>query len=160
MRKPMYSKVCEGKIYIYYVGSNGTAFKRSHKLGRESAVKVSMKNGHAQVRINRKEYRLKNLVAEHFIRGWVSGTFVECKDGNPHNCDYRNLRLYTRREHGIRTAPRGRSKPVIVEGVRYESVLEASRALYVSAQTIWDYLNRKRKRSLLEGKNIKLEGCM
>jgi len=154
MRKPMYSKICEGQRFIYYIVSDGTAIKISQKLKRNSYVKIYLKNGHATAIINRKEMRIKNLVAQHFIRGWQPGICVECKDGNPYNCNYRNLRLYTKREHGLTTAPRGRARPIIVEGVRYSSVLEASRALYVSDQTIWDYLNMKVNRSVLEGYSI------
>jgi len=159
-KTPQWARVCEGKTFIYYIGSDGSVIKISHKLKRQSNVKIFKRRGHATVKINGMDMRLKNLVAKHHMRGWFPGCYVECLNGNPDDCHCKNLRIYTRSEHGKRTCPRGRSLPVIVEGVRYESVLEASRALYVSDQTIWDYLNRKRNRSILEGKSIKLEGCI
>jgi len=149
----LWSKVDEGINIIYYVGDNGQCIKRSHKLKRESFVKPHLHStGHVQVKINGVDYRLKNLVAQHYIKEWKPGVYVECIDGDPFNCNVKNLRLYTQSEHGKRTAPQNKSRAVVIQGRKYKSVRQAARMNYVSYQTLLDYLTPGAvKHSVLQG---------
>ena len=124
----------------------------------EHYVQSYLKKGHATVKINNREHRLKNLVAEHFIECWSPGCPVECIDGNPLNCDKRNLRVYSKQEHGANTGWKSRSQAVIINGVEYRSIREGAKAVHASYQTILDYLSGKVKNSCLDGYDIQLAG--
>ena len=152
MKHELFERVETGKLFDYYIGDKGTVFKRSIKLKRESPVGVYVRRGHAECKIGGKEYRLKNLVAKHHIRGYRKGDYVECKDGNPLNFSAYNLRIYTQSEHGKRTGHlSGRAKPVTVNGKQHKSIRQAAKAHYVSYQTLSDYIGGKVKYSVMQG---------
>ena len=46
------------------------------------------------------------------------------------------------------------AKPVLANGIRYSSLEEAATALYVSKQTLKNYIEGKAKKSVLEGLRI------
>ena len=111
-----WERCASGKVFDYYVGDNGSFFRRAKGNKVEQPVAVYIKSGHATVKINRREQRVKNLVARHHMRGHRYGTYVECIDGNPLNCNVNNLRMYSKNEHGRRTGYLSRSTPVAVDG--------------------------------------------
>ena len=147
----LHSRICEGKRFYYSVREDGAVFKTSKVRYIESRAAVYIKRGKATVKINQKEYTLKNLVARHFVPEYCDGDYVEVIDGDPLNCSADNLRLYTQAEHGRRTGHRSRSRKVIANGVKYRSVREAAKALYASYQTVLDYMNGRAKHSVLQG---------
>ena len=150
----MYSRICAGKRYFYSVCEDGKVIKCSRVRYVESEATPYLKKGHATVKINRREYTLKNLVAKHFIKSHRAGDYVEVLGGDPFDCAVWNLRLYTKSEHGRRTAPRVKSQRVIVNGIEYESVRKCARALHCSYQTVLDYLGGNVKHSVLNGITI------
>jgi hypothetical protein len=141
-------------MYYYQVLEDGSVVKTSKASYEESRAKPFLRDGMATVKINNKDYRLKNLVAKHFIPGWLKGDYVEVIDGNPFNCRVGNLRIYKRAEHGKRTGHKSRGQKVLADGIEHRSVRECAKALYVSYQTLFDYMNGKVKNSVLSGKNI------
>lgn len=148
------SPICNGERYTYSVREDGAVIKCSRKRAIETFAKPFLKKGCAVVKINHREYSLKQLVAQHFMKDYRKGDCIETIDGDPFNCCIENLRAYTKRESGKRTGHRSRSHGVIVDGVDYRSVREAARALHVSYQTVLDYLGGSVKRSVLQGMNI------
>ncbi len=135
-----YSRICTGKMYSYSIREDGVVIATSRVHYVENRAKAYLRRGKATVKINQKEYTLKNLVAEHFIEEYKPGDYVELIDGKPFHCAVWNLRLYTQQEHGRRTGHRSRSQQVIINGVPYRSIRAAARALYVSYQTLLDYM--------------------
>lgn len=149
-----YAQVDIGKRFVYSVCETGEVIKTSHKALKESKVKPYLKRGRATITLNGKEYILKNLVASKFIKSYKKGDCVELIDGDPFNCHIRNLRIYSKSEHGKRNGHLATSKKIIVNGVEYRSIRECAKALHVSYQTLYDYLNKKFKNSVLEGVEI------
>ena len=154
----LWSRIDNGKQFIYAVREDGKVLRCSRDDYDEQYVAVYLKKGHATVKLNNREHRLKNLVAEHFIPGWSPGCPVVCIDGNPLNCDKKNLRVYSKQEHGIKTGWMSRSQPVIINGVEYRSIREGAKAIYTSYQTVLDYLSGNVKNSCLDGYDIRLAG--
>lgn len=91
----IHSRICEGERFYYSVREDGVVFKTSKVRYIESRAAVYIVRGMATVKINQKEYTLKNLVAKHFIPEYRAGDYVEAIDGDPLNCSADNLRLYT-----------------------------------------------------------------
>ncbi|MCL2531573.1 MAG: hypothetical protein FWE40_05400 [Oscillospiraceae bacterium] len=149
-----YAEVGTGRVYIYTVREDGKAIKTSRKRYVESRVTPYLKRGHAVVKINGKEFTLKNLVAAKFHKDYFAGAYVEVIDGNPFNCRVQNLRIYSQSEHGKRTGYRSGSQPVVVDGVKYRSVRAAAKALHCSYQTLLDYINGDAKHSVLAGVRV------
>ena len=82
-----YAHICTGKMFTYQVCEDGSVIKTSRKRFVESKVKPYLKRGHAVVKINQKEYKVKNLVAAHFIKGYRKGDYIEVLNGNTLNCE-------------------------------------------------------------------------
>lgn len=155
----LYSRICKGERFSYKVREDGVVFKTSNKCFKESRVCVYLKRGMAVVKINQKEYTLKNLVARHFVDGYRDGDYVEVVNGDPFNCAAKNLRLYSKAEHGKRSGYRSRSQKIAANGIEYRSVRECAKALHCSYQTVLDYMNGSVKHSVLQGTVIaKVEG--
>jgi hypothetical protein len=136
-----YSLESESNKYLYYVTDDGGVIKKCKSNGRETAAKAYLKNNMATVKANCKEYTLKNLVAKHYCRNYVPGAYIETKNGNPFDCAARNLRVYTKSEHGRRTGYKSKSRPITINGKRYRSVRQAAKTLPCSYQTIYDLGN-------------------
>ncbi len=144
----------ENKNYIWYINSEGFIFKRSKKTNEDYYLKGYMKNGFLTIKVNFKEHRFKNLVAQFFHKEWFPGCLVGLKDGNQNNISITNLYIYSKKCHGKRTGYLSNSKPVIIieNGLifKYRSVREAAKSLYVSYQTLSDYLNNSFESSVLD----------
>lgn len=151
-----HSRVYTGKRYIYSVCEDGTVVKFSQKKFTETNVRVYLKSGIATVSINGKNCSLKKLVAENFIKILQDDDCVEVIDKNPFNCSVENLRIINRRKLGQKYGHLSKSKKITVDGVAYKSVKAAAKELFVSSQTIFDYLNGKVKNSILEGVHIEI----
>ena len=146
-----YSKITEGKLYLYGVLENGKIIKTFKKTYSETQVTPYLKRGHATVKIAHKEHRVKNLVAKAFIANYRPGDYAEVIDGDPFNCDIRNIRICSKSEHGKRTGHKSRAQPIVVNGTPYRSIRAASSAIHVSYQTLLDYMTGKSKNSVLCG---------
>jgi len=153
----LWSLVDSNKKYDYYVGNNGTCFRRDIVTLVEYPVPVYLKKGiFAIVWINKRVYTLKNLVAKHFMRGYCPGYTVKCIDGNPLNCREKNLHIYSQKENGEMYGWLGSSQKVSVDGIEYRSMRQAASANFVDRHTLQDYISGKYQHSLLDGKDITL----
>lgn len=149
-----YARICVGKIYSYSVCEDGTVIKTSRKHYRESTVKPYLKRGKATVKINGKEYVLKRLVAKYFM-GLKDEDNVIIKDNKPFNCHKNNLKIISKSDLGRQTGYKsGRAKPVVVDGIEYQSVRKCAKELHCSYQTLSDYLNGKVKKSVVTENDI------
>ena len=153
--------VAESDKKIWYANSNGSVTSMLKSIGKSLNIHPFNKGGHATVKINGKETRLSRLIASTFFRNFNPELRVGYKDGNRFNCSIENLYLYTQRIHGKRTGYMSRSKSVIVkesrqEPVEYRSVREAAKHLYVSYQTLLDYLGGDVKHSVLKKRGRKI----
>lgn len=151
----IFRPIIEGKIFVYKIGDDGTVIKCSKKLYRESKSTPYAKRGKMAVKINRKEYILKHLVAKAFIDGYKKGLSVTHKDGNFKNCAVDNLVVFTKEELGKLTGGDSKRKPVIANGNEYYSVRDCAKSLNCSYQTLLDYLSGKVKNSVLSGVDVK-----
>lgn len=146
-----------GKLYyIHTSGVVGVVYKNGKEVLLRGAL---FHNKDLVIKIEGKQMKVKNLVAREVFNGYVEGVHsVVLKDGNPRNCDCYNMRIYTKQELGRATGSKSKkSQPVIIDGVKYSSVRAAAKELFVSYQTILDYLSNKYKKSVLGGKHIKTE---
>lgn len=136
---------CSSKGFAWYVPKVGI-----HK-GERIAFKACLHSGQMRICIKpwpefRNSGNLKRLVYFAVNGRWPEGCLIP-RDGNERNCSYPNLKLVSRfsvlREHG----GSAKCQPVIVTArdgteTRYRSVRAAAKALFVSYQTLSDYLNR------------------
>lgn len=109
-----YAKVGESKTKYYYVSVDGEAFtidKRSNKKRILNPYFRKDRNS-INIRINNKEYSVRNLVAYNFIEGTNDTDVVYCADGNIHNCAANNLVVVKRVEHLSRIGSYGHAKAV------------------------------------------------
>lgn len=132
----------DGIVYVVYKNGNVRVLKQfiCHKKGQ---TYVSTKAG-------KKQYVVKNLMAQLFIREWKKGDVVIQKDNNPKNCAVSNLIVIPKEVYAVRTGPMSRSQPVglFEDGKlvrKWRSARKAGQALYCSYQTINDYCNGKVK---------------
>lgn len=146
---------------IFKAGSNGIIIRAWIKTMREDCVKPFMKNNIAYVKIAGKTMILKSIIAECFIPGFRKGDRVICKDGNEFNCALDNLKVITKSEQGRNTGYLSRSIPVQItingDVIEYRSISEAAKALYISDETLRQFLYGKINKSVLEGKGIRFK---
>lgn len=155
-----YKKISSGQIYDYFACSDGYILRVRKTTYNETRVKEFLKRGTVIVKINYKEMAVKSIIAKCFIPGDHSGMIINHKDGNPWNNSVDNLSFISKKDFFNRiecnakaesieiTAPDGRVKV-------YPSIRKAAKALFVSYQTILDYLNGKYKSSILNGYKIR-----
>ncbi len=153
---------CSSKGYAWRVPKVGI-----HK-GEKIRFKAIMHGGQMRICIKtwpefRNSGNLKRLVY-YTVRGhWPDGCLIPI-DGNEENCNYTNLKLVPQlailHEHG----GKAKCQPVIVTGkdgteTRYRSVRAAAKALYVSYQTLSDFLNKVSgsRYSVLHGTKVRYE---
>lgn len=135
--------------FLYEVNSNGTVV-RNVKSKRHLAISIDHKKGgyaFVCVRIKNKTYRIPvaRIVAECWLGERPEGFQIDHINRNPSDNDYRNLRYVTHSEQmknrvlskkvidqailNCQTWNKLISKPVIIDGVQYESINSASRYL-------------------------------
>jgi hypothetical protein len=155
-----------GKRFTYCVYENGTVTRTAKKSVKETKVKPYLKKGggrnraYLMVKVNYKEYKVKALVAKYFCYGYKKGISVICADGNQRNCKAENLILCTQKEVGEEYGHLSKSMPIVVkkdgEEKQYRSMRQAAKALFVSYQTVFNYMNGKSgKRSVLSDYEIR-----
>lgn len=144
---------------LYYIHTSGVVGV-VYKNGKEKLLKGTLHhNKDLIVKIGYKQFKMKNLVAREIFEDYIEGEHsVVLIDGNPRNCDCYNMRIYTKQELGELTGILAKRKQqTTVNGVVYPSVRQAAKDLYVSYQTVLDYVNKKSKKSILENQKIKIE---
>lgn len=88
-----------------------------------------------------KAYKLKHLVAEKVFKNYHKGVSIVLKDKDPYNCDCYNLKLYSKDVLGKLTGSLAkRSHPIKINDDLFPSVRSAAKSLFVSYQTLLDYL--------------------
>lgn len=129
----------------YYVHTSGIVAVR-YKNGKERLLSTYVKhNKDLVVKIINKEYKVKNLVAAEVFSKYRKGVNVIFKDGNFRNCDCYNLQIISKKLLGQRTGIlAGRNTKIKINNEVYPSIRAAAKALYVSYQTLIDYLNTGR----------------
>ena len=144
-----------GKVYDYCVYENGKVTRTAKRSLKEIHVAVYLNKGRATIKAGQKEFALKHIVAQCFIKKYKKGLCVICCDGNELNCAVKNLLVCDKRFLGKRTGYLGRAKKIEINGVQYRSVREGAKALFCSHQTLLDYINRKNKNSVLKGVKVR-----
>ena len=158
-----FKKIDSGKIYDYFACSDGYVLKVTKKTYNESRVCAYYRRGDLSVKINQKEQKLKHIIARAFIPKYKPGMCVTFKDGNRYNCAATNLLVYNKRELGEKTGHMSRARDIKImfpdgEIKHYRSIRQAAKDLYVSYQTLADYIKGSTKSSVLsEYKIIKGE---
>lgn len=147
--------IAESKKYLWYVSSLGYIFSICKKTKERKILSKWKKGNSVTTKAGGKEYQLNQLVAKVFLREWYKGSFVLNIDGNIFNNNVRNLEVISRSEFIRRLDSTSRSMPVVIknriskEVNRYRSVREAAKTLFVSYQTLSDYLNGNSNNSVL-----------
>lgn len=153
--------VYENSRFIYYVTNAGSLIKISKKTSRSFNIEGHLKHNVLIVKIGERQLSLKKLVVDKFSKFKFPNYYcIGHKDKNPNNCSLKNLYAYSYTNHGKKTGWMSKSKPVavVLGGVPrvYRSVREAAKALYVSYQTLLDFLNGSVKSSVLKGMEDKI----
>lgn len=151
-----YKLISSSRLYDYYVASNGSILKYLRSSYKESTIKGYLHRKRLTVKIQGKEYTVKNLVAKSFMPGYKKGMVVLNIDGNPWNNAVDNLELISQREYNRITGPMATSQRIEVftpDGKRkvYSSIRKAAKDMYVSYQTILDYMKGSYRSSVLDG---------
>lgn len=152
-----YKLISSSRLYDYYVASNGSILKYLRSSYKESTIKGYLHHRKTlTVKIQGKEYIVKTLVAKSFMPGYKKGMVVLNIDGNPWNNAVDNLQLIPQREYSRITGPMATSQRIEVitpDGKRkvYSSIRKAAKDMFVTYQTILDYMNNKYKSSVLDG---------
>lgn len=153
--------ILETKMSRYYVSTKGEAFRIDKSTNNQSKLTPSMHNGQARLHIHGlKNPELKRLVWKIAGRPLDKDIHIQCIDGNEMNCNIENLRAIPKKEAARVTGPMSRSRAVIIKKngkeKEYRSVREAAKALYVSYQTLLDYLNRRYKSSVAKSRGVNI----
>ncbi len=152
-----YIRIAVGQVYEYYIGTDGLIHRLTRKSGKESIMRGTLKRGTVVIRINGKHESIKKIVAHAFIpRSRVGRWVIKHIDGDPWNNAVENLQLIPQREYSRITGPMSGSQRIEVitpEGERkdYSSIRKAAKDLFVSYQTILDYMSGSYKSSVLDG---------
>ena len=102
--------------------------------------------GYLRVRLSGKDFYIHRLVAQEFL-GSIEGLEINHIDGNKANNNIRNLEIVTRCEnhnHAVLNnlnSTANYTRRVLIDGIRYNSIGEASRKLNISYDTIVRRLN-------------------
>ena len=140
--------IYENNRFLYYLNSSGLYYKVSKKTSEHYILKGYIHKGFRTFKINNKSFRAKNLVASVFLKNYKPGMVVEVIDGNQDNISVTNLKLSTYQKHGLLHGHKSNSRKVVIidknnNKTIYQSGRKAAKALFVSYQTLYDYLNNK-----------------
>lgn len=149
----LYQLIGENKVYLYYAVNDGTVI-RKHKLTKiitPCCMYLRKATGkrvypYMMVKYCNRDTQLSTLIAKSFVRGFDSKKqFIDFKDGNCRNCSVDNLVIKSRSNiPSLSKATQMQSKPVVVikdgQKIIYKSIRAAARHMYISYQTIIDYL--------------------
>lgn len=144
-------RILETAIGDYYATSKGEFFVIYKKNNKKRMLSKFVKRGNIFVRIGKKQYTAKNLVAQTFIEGTNKNDIVTLKDGDIFNCSVDNLEVTKRSKFSKKVGGLARSKAVgLYEDDKlmktWESASACSRDMYCSIQCIFDYCDGKRNK--------------
>lgn len=148
---------------LYYVTTKGEAFSKDKLTKQITKLNPNVKRGKLRLCI----HSIGNPYLKHAVWFAVTGHWptrnenVIPIDGNELNCNIQNLKLIEKREVARITGPMSRSQAVVVQDKgrkpkEYSSIRKAAKALYVSYQTLLDYLTGKYKSSVLNKRGRKI----
>lgn len=162
-------KIEETDKHIWYVETKGRVYRVTKGLiSQNGAIKEKDKvyltpyfnsdKISLRVKYNRKDRTLKCIVARAFLsRTFKEGDVIKHKDGNIYNCDANNLIIIIPKTlYAKKTGPMSRSKPCFIKRpgedkpTRYRSIKAAARSLFVSDQTLINFIEGKHKGILHE----------
>ena len=132
---------------LYYIHTSGHVAVR-YKNGKEKLLTSYFHKKYAMVKIQDKAYKLKNLVAMEVFPQYRKGMNVINIDGNPLNCDFYNLKLISKSELGKLTGGLSRSQEIQIGKASFPSVRQASKSLFVSHQTLLDFLKTGKSKTI------------
>ena len=150
----------------YYCSTKGDVYTIDRFSGKKFKLHPNIKDGKPRISIHgTKDPYLKHCVWYVATGHWPTlDENVVPIDGNELNCNITNLKIVDKREVAKVTGPMSQSQVVVVqeykkEPIEYRSVRQAAKALYVSYQTLLDYLKGKYKNSVLKkyGRRIYLK---
>ena len=141
----------EKRKVLYSIREDGLVISTSKKTYQEKIVKPILSNGVLVVRINRKVYKVKNLVAQYFTNEYKENMCVLLKDGNPYNCNAENLIICDKKQSGELTGGKASNRPVIANGKEYKSITEFCKKNYIGQRTFYDKRQGRYKTSVLDG---------
>lgn len=147
----------ENKRKVFYsIREDGLVISTSKKTYIEKIVKPILNNGVLVVRINRKVYKIKNLVAKCFTNQFKDGMCVLLKDKNPYNCNINNLIICDKKKSGELTGALACNKPIVANGEKYNSITEFCKKKYIGKRTFYDAKQKKYKKSILDDYEIRV----
>jgi hypothetical protein len=149
-------KEIEGSNGVYLISSYGRVKKQYKTVTRFILPVLKKEKGYLEVKVTFQgkhgRYRLGRLVAHHFLGKAKEGYVIHYKNRIKTDCSVKNLKYMTLSEHGRKTGPRSKSKPVVqidaatLEVVNeYRSAREAGRKCFISYQAVLDNCNGKTK---------------
>ena len=138
-----------------YIVSNYGRVKKIYKTSERFLLPYQRKGkGNLWVKIDGKELKVGHLVAAHFIREIIPGESVIRKNGIVIDDYVGNLEIVSRKELGVRTGFKSKSKEVVQLDAEtldvvneYRSAREAGRNYFMSYQAILDRCNGIYKQS-------------
>lgn len=139
-----------------YVSTKGLAYTIDKQTNQKRELKRSLHDGKIRLCLHGWCPELKRLVWEVATgKRLTTGDIILPIDGDETNLTIENLKKITKREMSANTGWMSRNNPVVVidykkAPVEYRSVRAAAKALYVSYQTLLDYLSGKYKSSVLK----------
>lgn len=148
---------------LYSVREDGVVISTNKKTYIEKILKPVLSNGVLVVRINRKVYKIKNLVAKCFIKEYTKNMCVLLKDNNPYNCNINNLILKDKKSVGKITGGKANSISVIqnINGkkIKYNSIKEFCKNNYIGVRTYFDKKSKRYNTSIVDDLKFKELNC-
>lgn len=146
--------VYESNRKLFYVSTQGFATSIDTRTGKKKILKKCIHQGLVRVSIHGLRHPMLKRLVWKIVHGDLADDWlVECIDGDETNCNYLNLRIISKTDSAKISGPKSRSRAVIVQQgemtSHYRSVREAAKGLFVSYQTLLDYLDGKVKCSVL-----------
>lgn len=150
------SKVIKtSKYFTYTLYDNGDITKTTNNVDfeRESPLSQYEDENGIYVWLGKNKQYVKSLVARNFLEGdYWSGCVIEHLDGNANNCAADNLRCVHRDKSGDKKV----YTKVSVNGIEYDSIAAAERALFVSQGYLSKYFKGQVAGKVIEGYDVKL----
>lgn len=150
------SKVIKtSKYFTYTLYDNGDITKTTNNVDfeRESPLSQYEDENGIYVWLGKNKQYIKSLVARNFLEdSYWSGCVIEHLDGNANNCAADNLRCVHRDKSGDSKI----YTKVSVDGIEYDSIAAAERALFVSQGYLTKYFKGQVAGQIVKGHDIQL----
>lgn len=140
----------EKRKVLYSIREDGLVISTNKKTYMEKIIKPVLSNGVLVVRINRKVYKVKQLVTKYFMENYFDGCCVLHKDCNPYNCQINNLIICSKKESGERTGGKANKKSITFAGKKYDTITSFCKQNYIGIRTYYDYKQKRYNHSILE----------